>query len=1034
MYPCKSDQSGGRPDSWETMNPQFNEDTLSEQPAIEQLTRLGYDYVHGDELDPELKEDCERASRKDVVLIPRLKKKLAEINPHLTEESINKAIRRVTHIQAEGLMEANRIFHQDLTAGISIDQDIGAKRQKLTVRYVDFENPEKNEFLAVNQFWVKGPKETCRPDMVIFINGIPVVVIECKSPVARQVGIHTAIKRLKRYQEEIPQLFNTNQFLIVLNLFGGKYGAIFAEENFFHEWKASGNQKFPNMADHPSVKEMLELGLIKQEDLSERPTSQEVLLAGILNKNNLLDILQNFIVFEQERARIVKKVSRYQQFAAVNKILKRVTSEENKRGIIWHWQGSGKSLTMLFAAVKLRREEKKLKNPIILVVTDRIDLDDQISRTFRNCNFPNPIQIRETRGTHRKLYELLSQDVGQTILTTIHLFRKPLDKPLSRAENIIVLTDEAHRTQYGFFALNLRRALPTASFFAFTGTPLDKRDRNTYRHFSPPGERYLDAYTIHDAEEDGEIVPVKYAGRLAQLQVVGRTLDQLFEDLFFDRTEEERALLKKKYARMETLSKADRRIERIAHDIVEHFIAIIRPNGFKAQIVAADRAMAIKYKWILDKLIGPERSEVVITVNIDDPQEWKEKYRRTREQENLIKEAFNDPKNPLEFLIVCDRLLTGFDAPIEQVMYLDQRLKEHTLLQAIARTNRTCPRKNFGLVVDYVGIGRELAEALVIYEKEDLEGIFGVDDLQKELANLDYWHKKALGFLAPIDRTKGRPEDILQKCMEILEPEDIRAEFDAAFRKFAWSMDFLMPDPKVDPYLTDFKFLGTVREGARNLYRDERLSLEGCSKKVETLIHAHITATGMESILEPINITAPDFKEKLEIKGTSKAKASHVEYAIRQSITEKVATDPAFYGSLKERLEKIIAEDRVERKDEAKLLLDLMELGKKERERESYAQSIGLRDAKEFSFYGLLFPFRKSMFGDSEEEHVAFTKKIMQSINEKRVIDWAEKEDIQREMRREIKRLLRGKGCQEERLEPLTREILNLARIHLKDV
>ena len=252
-------------------------------------------------------------------------------------------------------------------------------------------------------------------------------------------------------------------------------------------------------------------------------------------------------------------------------------------------------------------------------------------------------------------------------------------------------------------------------------------------------------------------------------------------------------------ATIETLSKADRRIERIAHDIVEHFNEKIRPNGFKAQIVASERAMAIKYKEILDKLIGPERSEVVITVNNNDPKEWKEKYRRTREEENLIKEAFNDPQNPLEFLIVCDKLLTGFDAPIEQVMYLDQRLKEHTLLQAIARTNRTYPRKNFGLVVDYVGVGRELAEALVIFEKEDLEGIFGVDDIQKELANLDYWFKKTLSFFEKIDLSKGRPEDILQKCMEILKPEDVRADFDVSFRNMARSMDLLMPDPVVDP-------------------------------------------------------------------------------------------------------------------------------------------------------------------------------------------------------------------------------------------
>jgi type I restriction enzyme R subunit len=1016
------------------MKPVFNEDTLSEQPAIEQLKRLGYEYIHGDQFDPELKEDCERTSRRDVVLISRLKKKLAEINPQLTEESINKAIRRVTHIQAEGLIEANRTFHQDLISGVSIDQDIGARRQKLTVRFIDFDNLDKNEFLFVNQFWVKGPKETDRPDIVIFVNGIPLIVIECKSPVAKQMGLSDAIGQLIRYQDEIPQLFYTNEILIGLNLFGARYGTILSSSEFFHEWKVTGDEKFPNMADHPSVKEMLELELIKREDLSNNPTAQEVLIAGILNKKNLLDIIQNFIVYEleQKQRRTVKKVCRYQQFTAVNKILKRVTSEDEKRGIIWHWQGSGKSLTMLFTAVKLRREEEKLKNPIILVVTDRIDLDDQISGTFRNCNFPNPIQIRETRGTHRKLYELLSHKVGNTILATVHLFRKPLDKPLSEAENIIVLTDEAHRTQYGFFALNMRRALPNASFFAFTGTPLDKRDRNTYRHFSPPGERYLDAYSIRRAEDDNEIVPVKYASRLAQLQVVGKSLDQLFEDIFHDKTEEEKALLKKKYATIEMLSKADHRIERIAHDMVEHFNTKIRPNGFKAQIVALDRIRAIKYKEILDRLISPERSEVVITVNNKDPKEWKERYRRNREKEKAIKEAFNDPNNPLEFLIVCDKLLTGFDAPIEQVMYLDQRLREHTLLQAIARTNRTYPRKEFGLVVDYVGVGRELAEALVIFEKEDLEGIFGVDDIEKELANLDYWHKETLRYFEKIDFSKGRPEDILQKCMEILKPEDVRADFDASFRNMARSMDFLMPDPIVDPYLKDFKLLGTIREGAKNLYRDERLTLEDCSKKVEALIHAHIVDTGMESILEPISITAPDFREKLEIKGGPKAKASHVEYSIRQTINEKIATDPAFYGSLKERLEKIIEEYRRERKDEAKLLLDLLELGKEDKKRDSFARSIGLENIEELSFYGLLLPFQKSMFSDSEEEHVAFTKKIIQAIKEKRVIDWTEKEDIQREMRREVKRLLRAKGCEEDHVESLTREIINLARIHFK--
>ena len=1003
------------------MKPKFNEDTLSEQPAIEQLKRLNYVYINGDALDPELKDDCERSSRREVVLVSRLKKKLAEINPHLTEESIDKAVRRVTHIQAEGLMEANQKFHQDLVAGISIDQDIGARRQKQTVRFVDFDDPENNEFLIINQLWVKGPKETCRPDIVIFINGMPVIVIECKSPVARDIGINNAISQLKRYQEEIPSLFHTNQVCIALNLFGARYGTILSGEEFYHQWKENGDEKLPNMADHPTVREMLKFGLIKEDDFSDSPTPQDVLIAGILNKKNLLDIIRNFIVFELERARTVKKICRYQQFMAVNKILKRVICEDEKSGIIWHWQGSGKSLTMLFAAVKLRREEKKLKNPVILVVTDRIDLDDQISKTFRNCNFPNPIQTREKGGTHRKLYEILGQGIGQTILTTIFLFRKPLDRPLSEDENIIVLTDEAHRTQYGFYALNMRKALPNASFFAFTGTPLDKRDRNTYRHFSPSGERYLDSYTIRNAEDDGQIVQVKYESRLARLQVVGNSLDQLFDDLFHDRTEEERVQLKKRYATIETLSKADQRIELIARDIVEHFNHKIRPNGFKAQLVASDRATAIRYKQELDKLMAPERSEVVITVNNDDPREWKEKYRLTREQENLLKEAFNNQEDSLEFLVVCDKLLTGFDAPIEQVMYLDHRLKEHTLLQAVARTNRTYPRKNFGLVVDFVGVGRELAKALAVFEKEDLEGIFGVEDIKKELANLDYLHKKALIFLKNIDRSKGKPEDILQKCMEILEPEDVRAEFDALFREFSRSMDFLMPDPAIEPYLEDFKFLGTVREGAKNLYRDERLSLNDCSKKVEALIHAHIRASNMESILEPISITAPDFNEKLEIKGGAKAKASHVEYAIRQTITEKVAADPAFYGSLKERLEEIISEYRKERKDEAQLLKELLALGNQEKERETFARSLGLKDAREFSFYGLLHPFSQTMFSGSDEKQVAFTKDIIRVIKDKKVIDWTEREDIQKEMRREIKRLLRSKKCPKDQIEPLAR-------------
>jgi type I restriction enzyme, R subunit len=1006
----------------------FNEDTLSEQPAIEQLKWLGYIHIHGDQLDPDLIEDCERKSRKEVVLIERLKRKLAEINPHLIEESIDKAVRRITHIQAESTLEANRIFHGYLISGVSVDQDIGARRQKQTVNFIDFKNIEKNEFLAVNQFWVRSHKITARPDIVVFINGIPVVVIECKSPIAKNTGVIDAQRQLIRYQKEIPQLFRTNEILIGCNLFGARYGTIETSMGKYHEWKDQGGEKLPDMAEHPTVKEMLTSGLIEEKDISPHPPMQEVLIAGLLKKENLLNIIQNFIVldYSKEEHKVIKKICRYQQFTAVNKIVRRATDESDKRGIIWHWQGSGKSLIMVFTAIKLRREEEKLKNPTILIVTDRKKLDLQISETFQNCSFPNPVEARKMN--HSQLYDLLGSGTGYTIMTTVQKFRKPLEKELSEAENIIVMTDEAHRTQYGSFALNLRKALPNASFFAFTGTPLNKKDRNTYRHFCPPGEKYLDRYDMHQSKEDKATEAVKYESRMANLQIVGSSIDKLLKELFPDKSRRELAEIKRRYARVDTIRKVPRRIERIAMDIVNHYNGKIAPNGFKAMIVASERETAVMYKEALDKLIDPSWSTVIITVNNDDPQEWKEKYRRTAEEEDYItgKEVFQDPSNPLKFLIVCDKLLTGFDAPIAQVMYLDQRMKEHTLLQAIARTNRPYSRKNYGLIVDYVGVGKELVEALAIFDKEDLEGIFSVDDIKKEIASLKESHERTMVLFKEVNRD-GKPDDVIQQCLEILQPEDVRSEFEALFREFAKGMDILMPDPCVDPFINDFKFLGMIREGARNLYRDDRLNLENCSKKVENLIHAHIIDAGVEKILEPINITAPDFEEKLEIKGSTKAKASHVEHAIRETISTKIGEDPHFYESLEEQLESIIKSDRKRRKDEAELLKNLVTLSKQEERKEAVAREKGLT-SDEFSFYGLLEPYRDKLFSESDEKRCQVTKEIVTLIVNKRVVDWIEKEDVQKEMRRDIKNLLRKIGFPSDKLELFTREVLELAR------
>ncbi len=1006
----------------------FNEDTLSEKPAIEQLKRMGYEFIPGDKLDPQENEDSERSSRRDVVLVNRLRAKLVELNPDASEGAIDKAIRRVTNIQGTGILDENRTFHHDLVSNISIDQETDAGRRGVTIKFIDFDHPEMNEFLVVNQFWVKGHDVYDRPDIVIFVNGIPLVVIECKSPVAKETGTKEALDQLIRYQKEIPALFRTNQILIGINLFGAKYGVIGASQEDFHEWKAKPEEKLPILRDHPMVKEMLELKLIDKNGLSLTPAAQDVLIAVLLNKKNLLDIIRNFILFDTKNGMMTKKITRYQQFTAVLKIVNRILHEKEKKGIIWHWQGSGKSLTMLFTALKLRREEALLQNPYILVITDRKYLDRQISDTFRECGFPNPIRAENSKD----LYHMLSEGVGRTIMTTVQKFRTMPDKPLSTAKNIIVLTDEAHRTQYGSFSIYLGKALPHASIFAFTGTPLDKRGRNTYRVFSPHGERYLDRYTIFQSEQDRTTVPIKYMSRMAELRIIGSSLDSLLSALFPGKTKKELAALKKQFATRNALTHAPQRIERIALDIVKHYNQVVRPDGFKAMLVAESRDAVVKYKNALDRLIDPGMSAVVMTINEkEDPDEWKEKYFLTEKDEDTLKGRFMDPDEPLSIFIVCDKLLAGFDAPILQAMYLDSRLREHNLLQAVARTDRPYPRKNFGLVVDYIGVGTELLKALEMFNAEDLVGLFNIDDVEKELVKLKDHHKAAIDIFSgiPLD---GDPKEVIQKCMDVLSSAKLRDTFNGTYRAFAGSMDFLMPDVRVAPYIKDFKFLGLIREAARNLYRDESLRMDDLGRRIEALIHAHVVAEGIEDLLKPLIISSSDFTDKLKAKGSDKAQAVHLEYAIRDEIQEHAAEDPVFYESLQKQLETLIESQKKERKDDAEVLRSLMQIKDKEARKDADARKYGLDGSKEFAFFGLIGKFQKAIPLKTEEEMSSLAKKIIEILEKHAVVEWTDREDIQKEMRRDIKRVLRAKGCTEKDLPHVVREFMEIGQRWVK--
>ena len=524
------------------------------------------------------------------------------------------------------------------------------------------------------------------PDLVLFVNGIPLVVMEAKSPTLMDVWKTQAVRQLRRYQEAEPQwvgagapaLFHYNLLCVAHCGAAAVFSTLYAPENAYSEWK--------------SVLPCTEQEV--RDRFGAEPKGQAVLIVGLLSPRTLLDILRDYVVYELDNGRLIKKLPRYQQYRAVTAAMKRVTEgrrPEERGGVVWHTQGSGKSLTMLWLATKLRREPG-LNNPTIVVVTDRKQLDDQIARTFERCGFPTPEQANSGSDLRR----LLTSSTGRTVMTTIQKFEEVLAAPggepesLNLADNIVVMVDEAHRTQYGQLGARLSQALPNAVLVGFTGTPIDKSfRRSTMRRFGP----LIDAYTIRESVQDGATVRIFYEARLPDLAIQGaETLDKLFDTLFSDETEAQREGIKKRYANRETVAGAERRIQMIALDIAEHFKTKVKPNGFKAQVVAPSRLAAVRYaKYLNDFHV---RAYPIITTSANDGIEFKEAMELNQDQ---VTNSFKLPDGEPEVLVVVDMLLTGFDAPVEQVLYLDRGLQEHGLLQAVARVNRPFTHEHEGV-------------------------------------------------------------------------------------------------------------------------------------------------------------------------------------------------------------------------------------------------------------------------------------------------------------------------------------------------
>lgn len=850
-----------------------------EAPALEQLKGLGWQHLNGAALAPE--HANHRIFPKDVVLTPNFEQAIQRINPWISAENLRKVVRDVTRIRAATLMEANRWFWEQLTQYFSLDQDLGRGRKGQTVKLIDFDTPENNEFLCVDQFRIQGPAQTIVPDIILFVNGLPLGVMECKSPTVTH-PMAEGIEQLRRYAnlrqpgatEGCERLFHYNQVMIATHWDGARFGTISSPVEGYLEWK----DPYP----------------FDPKDLGESPTAQQLLIQGLLAPRNFLDLVQNFTVFETEDGRTVKKMARYQQFRAVQKTVARLKAPEDRKskgGVIWHTQGSGKSLTMVFLTQKIRRDPALRDHKLVFLV-DRNQLDEQLTSTFQRAQGETILQAK----SGQRLKELLARDGSDLVISTIQKFvdaTGAVPTCLNDSGRIIVLADEAHRTQYGSLGGALNAALPNAPKIAFTGTPLIASGKTTNEFGA-----YIDTYTIEQAVADGATVQILYEGRHARTKVTGDSLDALFEREFQDKTPEEKEAIKKKYGTEQAVLEAPQRIEQVAEDLVKHYREYVLPNGFKAMVVTSSRRAAMAYKKALDAISDAPASAVVISGDINDPEDWKT-WTDSAGHKTAV-EHFKQPigEHPLSILIVKDMLLTGFDAPICQVMYLDRKLTDHTLLQAIARVNRTRAQKPCGYVVDYVGLTDHLAEALQVFSSTDVQG--ALQDLKDEIPKLQAAHTRVKRHFKGVDLRDT------EACVTLLADELKRQQFEADFRIFARQMEIVLPDPAANPFLADLKALGKVVIGCRNRYRDEQLNIAGCGEKVRALIEKHVRADGVDPRVPPTKLFDVEFEQVLAAHTNDRARASEVEHAIRAHIKVKLDEDPEYYQSLARRLEEII--------------------------------------------------------------------------------------------------------------------------------
>ncbi|MBL9027441.1 MAG: type I restriction endonuclease subunit R [Myxococcales bacterium] len=944
--------------------PEFTE---VEQPFLDQLVSMGWKLVTGSVDHPSV---TGRESFREVLIKDDLAKALRRINLRdgkqwLDETRVSQAIGALERIAHARLMEANQAATKLLLEGVKVEGLPGwdSGRQQ-SVQFIDWEHPDRNTFTAVSQFKVDCPggmsKGSIRPDITLFVNGIPVVVVECKSPGISE-PLASAIDQLRRYHnarkdagevddaEGAEKLFHTNQFVVATSFDEARVGTIGAEAVHYLEWKDTAPVSLAEV----------------QRDLGRASlSSQQKLIAGMLRPAHLLDLIRHFTIFQQVSGRTVKVVARYQQFRAVHAAIERLRTGKTRKqdgehdrrgGIVWHTQGSGKSLTMVFLVRKLR-SVAALRRFKVVVITDRIELQDQLSETAGLIG--ETVNVGKNIGAVKRL---LRKKGPEIVFATIQKYiDRDLEKlgpdddldavgVLNEDEAILVLADEAHRSHSSALHATLMQALPNCARIGFTGTPIIMGDKKrTHEIF---GE-FIDRYTIKQSEADGATVPILYEGRYAKGGVNhGTDLDEELEAMFPDLDADAREALIRKHGTLAVILEADEVVKATARDMLAHYTEHILPNALKAQVVAISRLAAVRYQSAfeeardellraaekLDKtnrdltdleLRGKPRKlcaavrawrqrdrlralEFATVISVgdhnDDPsfKEWTDAGKIKTRIANFKKpfeHADPEKRSPLGFLIVKSMLLTGFDAPIEGVMYLNRPIREAELLQAIARVNRTGHGKTAGIVVDYYGIARHLKDALTAYSVEDIDG--ALQSLADEIPKLRDRHQRVIALFEARDIDVRKDAEA---AVEALADERLRAEFSVKLKQFLATLDLVLPRPEALPFVPDAERFGEIYIRARNRYRDGLPQLDkSVGRKVQALIDEHVVSLGIDPRIPPIAITDAKFGEQVGRQVSDRAKASEMEHAVRHHIRKKLDEDPVHYQRLSERLEEIL--------------------------------------------------------------------------------------------------------------------------------